>query len=101
MLRELLIKQYPKDWRDRYGDEMLAVLDDEPLTAFAIVDTIRGAIDAHVDAVLKPIRRRLPAGRRRRPSLLLILAVAFTLMAYPHVLRGPRRRLSLLPAYTG
>ena len=101
MLRELLIKQYPRDWRERYGDEMLAVLEDAPLTAFAIVDTIRGAIDAHVDGLLRPIRRKFAIRRRRRPSPLLILRIALTLMAYPHVIRGPRRRLSLFPAYTG
>ena len=101
MLRELLIKQYPKDWRDRYGDEMLAVLEDSPMTAFAILDTIRGAVDAHFDVLLRPFRRRTAVHRRRRPSPLLILGIAATLMAYPHVIRGPRRRLSLLPAYTG
>jgi len=96
MLRKLLIKQYPKDWRDRYGDEMLAVLEDAPMTAFAVADTVRGAIDAH----LYGLRSRAVVHRRRRPGPLLILVVALTLIAPPNATNGPNRPVGLLPGLT-
>ena len=95
MLRQLLMKQYPREWRDRYGDEFLAVLEDTALTPSVIIDTIRAAVDAHVCRMSSHLRRR------RKPSPLVVMMVAATLMTSPLALRGPRRRLSLLPAFTG
>jgi hypothetical protein len=95
MLRELLIKQYPKSWRDQYGDEMLAVLEDAPMNLSTILDTMRGAFDAHVDGLMKASPRR-----RRKPNGLLVLVVVLTLMAPPHMTQGPSRPVGLLPGFT-
>jgi len=99
MLRELLIRQYPREWRDRYGDEILAVLEAAPLTPAGIVDTLRGAVDAHVNQFASRFKSRPKPVRRRRPSALVVLTVALTLAVFPIVIRGPRRRLFLAPAY--
>jgi len=42
------LRLYPRDWRDRYEDELLEVLDSRPFTARTRVDLVRGALDAHV-----------------------------------------------------
>jgi hypothetical protein len=43
-----LLALYPKAWRDRYGDELVAVLELRPLTARDRLDLLRGAFDAHL-----------------------------------------------------
>jgi hypothetical protein len=48
------LRLYPRAWRDRYADELLAVLASRPLTARARVDLLRGALDAHVHPLTSP-----------------------------------------------
>lgn len=49
-----LLRLYPRAWRDRYGDEQLAVLGSRPLTARARWDLLRAAFDAHVHPLTPP-----------------------------------------------
>ena len=44
-----LVRLYPKDWRDRYEDEFLSLLAERPPTFADLVDTVRGALDAHLN----------------------------------------------------
>ncbi|HET8784949.1 MAG TPA: hypothetical protein VFM38_04895 [Candidatus Limnocylindrales bacterium] len=48
------LRLYPRTWRDRYGDEFLAVLGQRPLTGRTRVDLLRGALDAHVHPLTPP-----------------------------------------------
>lgn len=43
-----LTRLYPQGWRDRYEDEFLALLEERPPTTRDVLDTLRGAIDAHL-----------------------------------------------------
>jgi hypothetical protein len=53
-----LVRLYPKAWRSRYGDEMLALLEVAPLGWRDRLDLVRGALDAW----LHPINHsRVPA----------------------------------------
>jgi hypothetical protein len=45
-----LLRLYPRDWRRRYGGEMAALLDDQPLTLRAATDLLAGAIDARFNS---------------------------------------------------
>ncbi|HVQ21792.1 MAG TPA: hypothetical protein VMT36_00845, partial [Candidatus Saccharimonadia bacterium] len=45
---DLLCHLYPRAWRERYGDELLALLQDRPASGTDYVDLIRGALDAHL-----------------------------------------------------
>ena len=47
-MRALLIRLYPARWRDRYGDEFAAVLEERPLGPFDVADVLLGALDAHL-----------------------------------------------------
>ncbi|TAK12605.1 MAG: hypothetical protein EPO35_11230, partial [Acidobacteria bacterium] len=40
------MKLYPREWRERYGDELVELVGDRPLTIGGAVDLIAGAIDA-------------------------------------------------------
>lgn len=43
-----LVRLYPAAWRDRYGDELAAILEDRPPGPFDVADLLLGAIDAHL-----------------------------------------------------
>jgi hypothetical protein len=43
-----LLRLYPRAWRERYGDEMLALLEAQPASLLDRLDLIGGAIDAHL-----------------------------------------------------
>jgi len=42
------VRLYPRAWRERYGDELEAVLETDGLGVRSRVDLIRGAVDAHL-----------------------------------------------------
>ena len=44
-----LVRLYPKAWRDRYEEEFLTLLAERPPTFVDLLDTVRGAIDAHLN----------------------------------------------------
>ncbi len=45
-----LLRLYPRAWRERYGEEFLAALDEGPLHWQQVVDIVSGAIDARLSA---------------------------------------------------
>jgi hypothetical protein len=56
------MRLYPRAWRERYGAEMSAMLEDIPLTLRALLDIVAGAIDARVTT--QPV----PATQSASPS---------------------------------
>jgi hypothetical protein len=54
-----LLWLYPADWRRRYGDEFLALLDSQPRTAKLVLDVLLSAADAWLRPQIMP--RRSPA----------------------------------------
>jgi hypothetical protein len=47
-VKRQLIRLYPAVWRERYGDEFEAVLDERPMGPFDVADIVLGAIDARL-----------------------------------------------------
>ena len=45
-----LIRFYPRAWRERYGEEVLAMFGERPLSVRQSIDLIAGAIDARLSA---------------------------------------------------
>src|SRR5437870_10360743 len=48
MRRRSLLRLYPLRWRQRYEEEVGALVDDAPLSVSLVVDLVRGAFDAHI-----------------------------------------------------
>jgi hypothetical protein len=46
----LLLRLYPRGWRERYGDEFLALAGDRALSPTQVIDVVSGAIDAWLSA---------------------------------------------------
>jgi hypothetical protein len=47
-MSKLLIRCYPAAWRERYGDEFEAILEERPLGPFDVADILLGALDARL-----------------------------------------------------
>lgn len=60
-MRKRLLWLYPKAWRERYGEEMAALLDETPPSVSATLDLLRGALAAYV----RPLAATVPAARAR------------------------------------
>ena len=59
------LRLYPRAWRDRYEEEVLAVLESGPPTPRLHADLARGALDAHVHPLAPsgpPVAAALVAG---------------------------------------
>jgi hypothetical protein len=71
-----LLRLYPAWWRDRYGTEMAALLDDLSRRdrIATVADLLRGAFDARF-ALAKESGMSSPIGRSVRTSILFALAV--------------------------
>jgi hypothetical protein len=48
------LRLYPRDWRERYGSELVAVLESGPVIGRVGIDLARGALDAHVHPLTPP-----------------------------------------------
>ena len=55
------LRLYPRDWRERYEDEMLAVLEERSAGARLHFDLARGALDAHTHPLRQPVAPVLAA----------------------------------------
>lgn len=44
-----VLRLYPRGWRDRYEDEMLALLEDHKITPLTVIDLLLGAADANLN----------------------------------------------------
>ncbi|MGD0196662.1 MAG: hypothetical protein ABSC56_01965 [Solirubrobacteraceae bacterium] len=60
-MRKRLLSLYPQAWRDRYGEELSALLDQTPASVTGTLDLLRGALTAH----LRPLAGSAPAARAR------------------------------------
>jgi len=99
-----LVRLYPADWRARYGDEFLDLLESRPLNLRSAIDVVFGAMDAHLDSQFGPYpKRRLPMSARLLglaavgSGLILTLGILFEspgglpfrlMMFYPLALAG-------------
>jgi len=58
-----LVRLYPRAWRERYGEEFLAIAGPGHLSAQQVVDIISGAIDAWLSAEVRNAIRVAGPGR--------------------------------------
>ena len=58
MTANRLLQLYPRAWRERYGDEFLALVGDRPLGVTQIIDIVSAAIDAHLSSDVRAMTSR-------------------------------------------
>ena len=90
-----LLRLYPADWRERYGEEFLALLEARPPTLGDRFDIVRGALDARIHPQVgrstpDPITDDDHRYARRLGIATMIGAIAWV-AAFGVVLMGPVR----------
>ena len=80
-----ILRRYPAPWRERYEDEILALIEDSPVRLSDIGELVRGLIVERAKALIEPgdsprlsafVFWSIAAGIRVAPSLLLVLGAA-------------------------
>ena len=61
----LVMRAYPRDWRERYGGEMAALLSDREPSWRDLLDLVRGGVDARLHRLVKPPTQLVAAMPRR------------------------------------
>ncbi len=87
-----LLRLYPQAWRERYGDELLALLQDRPASLTDYLDLIRGALDARLHPQVRG------AATPDKESSMNQRVLALSAAAGGVVLDGRLRRLADLAA---
>jgi hypothetical protein len=64
MTADRLLRLYPRWWRDRYGEEFLALVGGRPLNLAQVIDIVSGAIDARLSSDV----RASASAERRNPA---------------------------------
>ena len=83
-----LIRLYPRSWRDRYGDELAALLEDRPPGPSDALDLILGAFDAHLHrrhaatATKSTLSVRIGSRAAVAGGALWIVALAFAIIGW-------------------
>ena len=77
-----LLALYPRAWRDRYGDEVAAVLDDFPVTAWTLFDMALGALDVRLRSDVLPRRLTSMAHRIRTSEIAIFAAFVLYCLAW-------------------
>jgi hypothetical protein len=104
-----LLHLYPRAWRERYGDELVALLEDRPPSPLDLVDLVRGAFDARLHPQLpgaqpatperkNPMSDRLPGFAAIGGGLLFLSGVAMVGLAPLPTFDGYRETGLALPA---
>jgi WD40 repeat protein len=78
-LSRFLVRCHPRRWRQRYGDELLDVLDQHHVGARTTLDLAFSALDAHLDPAWRG--RPTAAGLRRGARVAAPWAAALTALA--------------------
>lgn len=72
-----LLRLYPPAWRDRYQDEVEALLDQHAATFATFLDLLWGALDARLDPTFTTERMFRPMSRIRTSMIIVFCAFAF------------------------
>jgi hypothetical protein len=79
----VLLRLYPRAWRERYGDEIAALLEERPASMLDHLDLIRGALDARLHpqvagAATTP-DKEIPVNQRLLAAMAAIGGIAWTI----------------------
>lgn len=76
-----LVRLYPQAWRERYGEEFLALLEERPASVKDLLDVARGALDAWLRPQVVSERKMVVVERMRGSVLVVLWAWAFLVVA--------------------
>jgi hypothetical protein len=77
-----LLRLYPRAWRERYGEEMAAVLAEHQMTYWTALDLLLGALDTHLHRDLLPGRLLSMVHRLRNSEIAIFCAFVLFCVAW-------------------
>lgn len=77
-----LLRLYPRPWRERYGEEVAAVLTQHAVSPWTLIDVLAGACDAHLHRNLLPGRLVSMAHRIRSGEIVVFCAFVVFCLAW-------------------
>lgn len=83
-----LLRLYPRAWRERYGDEVAAVLAQHRVSLWTLLDMLLGAYDTHLHGDLLPGRLVSMAHRIRSSEIVVFCAFVVFCLAW-----GPMQQM--------
>lgn len=97
-----IVKLYPRKWRERYEIEMLALLEDHPITLLTVFDLLFGVLDARLDPHYRT-GQALSAFKRPHTATLIFFAAFALFLAFmqgstPFIMQGA---VTLLGSWQG
>ena len=83
-IRNWLVQLYPRWWRERYGDEFEALLDECLHSPMDVLDIFLGALDAHLELSHQTNWRLINMNNKLRTTILLVFAsyIAFIVAGF-------------------
>jgi flagellar motor component MotA len=98
-----LIALYPRTWRERYGDEFAALLEDFGIGPRTILDVLLGAFDAHIrqrasDRAAARAQSALILGGKITMGTIVGVGLAVLVWAFAVTIEGGRLVSYLLPS---
>jgi len=72
-----LLCLYPRAWRERYADEVAAVLEEQPVSFMTLFDLFVGMLDAYVHSDLFTERKFVMAQRLRSSQMTIYFSAVF------------------------
>jgi len=94
-----IIRLYPRGWRQRYEEEMIALLEQHTVTTATIFDLLLGALDAHLDPSYRTERALFLFKDERTIATTFLCAYAIFLFAMYNWHHYIPLTLSLTPYY--
>jgi hypothetical protein len=77
-VRDWLIRLYPRAWRERYGDEFDALLEESLHSPLDVLDIFLGALDAHLELSHATNWRLMNMTNKLRTAVLIVFAAYIT-----------------------
>jgi hypothetical protein len=72
--RAWLVRLYPRPWRERYGEEFAALLEESVHSPLDVLDIMLGALDAHLGIPFEGSWRSMNRVNKLRTAILLVFA---------------------------
>ncbi len=82
MRARILLRLYPPAWRERYQEEVEALLDQHTVTLATLFDLLWGALDARLDPAFTSERLFRPMSRLRTSMIVVFCAYAALTLGY-------------------
>ena len=83
-IRKWLVRLYPRWWRERYGDEFEALLEECLHSPLDVLDIFLGALDTHLELTHETNWRLMNMNNKLRTTILLVFAsyIAFIVAGF-------------------